>query len=138
MIVIPAELLSEGGAPSPKLLSAILQNSTYEFDLTDPATGRPIQKIFEYPCYGTPEGDGYITYTYAGKNGSDFYFFADHMTPSYWVGSSILCIHSDGTQQDLGIMTAQKFIRPLHQNEALRWFMMPNDDFPRTYTFYNL
>ena len=118
--------------------SAILQNSTYEFDLTDPATGRPIQKIFEYPCDGTPEGDGYITYTYAGKNGSDFYFIADHMTPSYWTGSSVLCIHSDGTQEDLGIMTAQKFIRPMHQNEALRWFMVPNDDTPRTYTFYDL
>lgn len=139
--IVTSRIISDYPIPLPsdaEMLSAILQNSTYEFDLTDPATGRPIQKIFEYPCYGTPEGDGYITYTYAGKNGSDFYFFADHMTPSYWVGSSILCIHSDGTQEDLGIMTAQKFIRPMHQNEALRWFMIPNDDFPRTYTFYDL
>ena len=139
--IVTSRIISDYPIPLPsdtEMLSAILQNSTYEFDLTDPATGRPIQKIFEYPCYGTPEGDGYITYTYAGKNGSDFYFIADHMTPSYWTGSSVLCIHSDGTQEDLGIMTAQKFIRPMHQNEALRWFMVPNDDFPRTYTIYDL
>lgn len=139
--IVTSRIVSDYPIPLPsdsEMLSAILQNSTYEFDLTDPATGRPIQKIFEYPCDGTPEGDGYITYTYAGKNGSDFYFIADHMTPSYWTGSSVLCIHSDGTQEDLGIMTAQKFIRPMHQNEALRWFMVPNDDTPRTYTFYDL
>ena len=139
--IVTSRIVSDYPIPLPsdsEMLSAILQNSTYEFDLTDPATGRPIQKIFEYPCDGTPEGDGYITYTYAGKNGSDFYFIAYHMTPSYWTGSSVLCIHSDGTQEDLGIMTAQKFIRPMHQNEALRWFMVPNDDTPRTYTFYDL
>ena len=139
--IVTSRIVSDYPIPLPsdsEMLSAILQNSTYEFDLTDPATGRPIQKIFEYPCDGTPEGDGYITYTYAGKNGSDFYFIADHMTPSYWTGSSVLCIHSDGTQEDLGIMTAQKFIRSMHQNEALRWFMVPNDDTPRTYTFYDL
>ena len=139
--IVTSRIISDYPLPLPgdsEMRSAILQNSTYEFDLTDPATGRPIQKIFEYPCYGTPEGDGYITYTYAGKNGSDFYFIADHMTPSYWIGSSVLCIHSDGTQEDLGIMTAQKFIRPMHQNEELRWFMIPNDDFPRTYTIYDL
>lgn len=139
--IVTSRIVSDYPIPLPsdaEMLSAIMQNSTYEFDLTDPATGRPIKKIFEYPCDGAPEGDGYITYTYAGKNGSDFYFIADHMTPSYWVGSSVLCIHSDGTQEDLGIMTAQKFIRPMHQNEALRWFMIPNDDFPRTYTFYDL
>ena len=139
--IVTSRIVSDYPIPLPsdsEMLSAILQNSTYEFDLTDPATGRPIQKIFEYPCDGTPEGDGYITYTYAGKNGSDFYFIADHMTPSYWTGSSVLCIHSDGTQEDLGIMTAQKFIRPMHQNEALRWVMVPNDDTPRTYTFYDL
>ena len=139
--IVTSRIVSDYPIPLPsdsEMLSAILQNSTYEFDLTDPATGRPIQKIFEYPCDGTPEGDGYITYTYAGKNGSDFYFIAYHMTPSYWTGSSVLCIHSDGTQEDLGIMTAQKFIRPMHQNEALRWFMVPNDDIPRTYTFYDL
>ena len=139
--IVTSRIVSDYPIPLPsdsEMLSAILQNSTYEFDLTDPATGRPIQKIFEYPCDGTPEGDGYITYTYAGKNGSDFYFIADHMTPSYWTGSSVLCIHSNGTQEDLGIMTAQKFIRSMHQNEALRWFMVPNDDTPRTYTFYDL
>ena len=104
--IVTSRIVSDYPIPLPsdaEMLSAILQNSTYEFDLTDPATGRPIQKIFEYPCDGTPEGDGYITYTYAGKNGSDFYFIADHMTPSYWTGSSVLCIHSDGTQEDLGI-----------------------------------
>ena len=139
--IVTSRIVSDYPIPLPsdsEMLSAIMQNSTYEFDLTDPATGRPIKKIFEYPCDGAPEGDGYITYTYAGKNGSDFYFIADHMTPSYWTGSSVLCIHSDGTQEDLGIMTAQKFIRPMHQNEALRWFMVPNDDTPRTYTFYDL
>lgn len=107
--IVTSRIVSDYPIPLPsdsEMLSAILQNSTYEFDLTDPATGRPIQKIFEYPCDGTPEGDGYITYTYAGKNGSDFYFIAYHMTPSYWTGSSVLCIHSDGTQEDLGIMTA--------------------------------
>ena len=139
--IVTSRIVSDYPIPLPsdsEMLSAIMQNSTYEFDLTDPATGRPIKKIFEYPCDGAPEGDGYITYTYAGKNGSDFYFIADHMTSSYWTGSSVLCIHSDGTQEDLGIMTAQKFIRPMHQNEALRWFMVPNDDTPRTYTFYDL
>ena len=139
--IVTSRIISDYPLPLPsdsEMRSAILQNSTYEFDLTDPATGRPIQKIFEYPCDGTPERNGCITYRYAGKNGSDFYFIADHMTPSYWASSSVLCVHSDGTQEDLGIMTAQTFIRPMHQNEALRWFMVPNDADSHTYTVYNL
>lgn len=139
--IVTSRIISDYPLPLPsdsEMRSAIIQNSTFEFDLTDPATGQPIQKIFEYPCDGAPEGDGDITYRYAGKNGSDFYFFADYMTPSYWASSSVLCVHSDGTQEDLGIMATQTLVRAMHQNEELRWFMVPNDNTPRTYTIYDL
>lgn len=145
--IVTSRVISDYPLPLPsdsEMRSAILQNSTYEFDLTDPATGRPIQKIFAYPCDGTPEGDGTIHYSYMGKNGGDYYFLATHLKPisgnAYGdtVSSSVLCVHSDGTQEDLGFMAAQKLIRPMHQNEALRWFMVPNDANTRTYTVYDL
>lgn len=137
--IVTSRIVSDYPIPLPsdsEMLSAILQNSTYEFDLTDPATGRPIQKIFEYPCDGTPEGDGYITYTYAGKNGSDFYFIADHMTPSYWTGSSVLCIHSDGTQEDLGLMIHVS-LRELRQNGEIQWLFAMSSN-PGIITVYDL
>lgn len=51
--IVTSRVISDYPLPLPsdsEMRSAILQNSTYEFDLTDPATGRPIQKIFAYPC----------------------------------------------------------------------------------------
>lgn len=145
--IVTSRIISDYPLPLPgdsEMRSAIMQNASYEFDLTDPATGRPIQKIFAYPCSGVSEGDGTIHYSYMGKNGGDYYFLATHLKPisgnAYGdtVGSSVLRVHSDGTQEDLGFMAAQKLIRPMHQNEELRWFMVPNDANTRTYTVYDL
>ena len=133
----PIPLLSDS-----EMRDAIMQNSTYEFDLTDAATGQPIQKIFEYPCDGTPEGDGHISYCYAGRNGSDYYFLAEHARPvagntSTEIGTSVLRVRSDGTQEDLGIMTSQAPIRPLFRGEEIGWFVVPHDD-SVTDTIYDL
>ena len=145
--IVTSRIISDYPLPLPgdsEMRSAIMQNAAYEFDLTDPATGRPIQKIFAYPCSGVPEGDGTIHYSYMGKNGGDYYFLATHLKPisgnAYGdtVGSSVLRVRSDGMQEDLGFMAAQKLIRPMHQNEELRWFMVPNDANTRTYTVYDL
>lgn len=145
--IVTSRIVSDYPIPLPsdsEMRSAIMQNSTLEFDLTDAATGQPIQKIFESSFNGTREGDETIQYSYMGKNGSDYYFLATHLKPisgnpyGDTVGSSVLCVHSDGTQEDLGFMAAQKLIRPMHQNEELRWFMVPNDANTRTYTVYDL
>ena len=145
--IVTSRIISDYPLPLPgdsEMRSAIMQNAAYEFDLTDAATGQPIQKIFSYPCSGVPEGDGTIHYSYMGKNGGDYYFLATHLKPisgnAYGdtVGSSVLRVRSDGMQEDLGFMAAQKLIRPMHQNEELRWFMVPNDANTRTYTVYDL
>ena len=70
------------------------------------------------------------TYTYAwAKPEDDFYFTADHMTPVVLrtgIKMSVLRVRSDGTQEDLGHYDGAKVYSPeLHQNEALRWFMVP-------------
>ena len=145
--IVTSRIISDYPLPLPgdsEMRSAIMQNAAYEFDLTDAATGQPIQKIFSYPCSGVPEGGGTIHYSYMGKNGGDYYFLATHLKPisgnAYGdtVSSSVLRVRSDGTQEDLGFMAAQKLIRPMHQNEELRWFMVPNDANTRTYTVYDL
>ncbi|WP_455501663.1 hypothetical protein [Gemmiger sp.] len=143
--IVTSRIISDHPIPLPsdsEMLDAILQNSTYEFDLTDAATGQPIQKIFEYPCDGVPEGDGHISYCYTGRNGSDYYFLAEHAKPvagytSTEIGTSVLRVGSDGTQEDLGIMTSQAPIRPLYKGEEIGWFVVPHDD-SVTDTIYDL
>lgn len=57
--IVTSRIVSDYPIPLPsdsEMLSAILQNSTYEFDLTDPATGRPIQKILSIPATAHPRG----------------------------------------------------------------------------------
>ena len=139
---VTARLISDQPVPftsDPEISDALLQNSMLEYDLTDATTGKPTTKIAEFPYKGADDGSGYVYYTYLGKSRDDFYFTGEHSRSSEeGIKMSVLRVGSDGTQEDLGIMTAQKFIRPMHQNEALRWFMVPNDDTPRTYTFYDL
>ena len=111
--IVTSRIVSDYPIPLPsdsEMRSAIMQNSTLEFDLTDAATGQPIQKIFESSFNGTREGDETIQYSYMGKNGSDYYFLATHLKPisgnpyGDTVGSSVLCVHSDGTQENLDFM----------------------------------
>ena len=143
--IVTSRIISDHPMPLPsdsEMRDAIMQNATYEFDLTDAATGQPIQKIFEYPCGGAPEGDGSISYCYAGRSGSDYYFLAEHTRPvsgntSTEIGTSVLRVGSDGTQQDLGIMTSQAPIRPLYRGEEIGWFVVAHDD-SVTDTIYDL
>lgn len=143
--IVTSRIISDHPMPLPsdsEMRDAIMQNATYEFDLTDAATGQPIQKIFEYPCGGAPEGDGSISYCYAGRSGSDYYFLAEHTRPisgntSTEIGTSVLRVGSDGTQEDLGIMTSQAPIRPLFRGEEIGWFVVPHDD-SVTDTIYDL
>ncbi|WP_455501664.1 hypothetical protein [Gemmiger sp.] len=145
--IVTSRIISDYPLPLPgdsEMRSAIMQNSVYQFDLTDVATGQPIQKIFSYPCNGMPEDDGTIQYSYMGKNGSDYYFLAKHLKPisgnAYGdtVGSSVLCVHSDGTQEDLGFTVTEQPLRAIHQNEEIRWFIAPTSYDADTYTVYDL
>lgn len=145
--IVTSRIVSDYPIPLPsdsEMLSAIMQNSTLEFDLTDAATGQPIQKIFESSFNGTREGDETIQYSYMGKNGSDYYFLATHLKPisgnpyGDTVGSSVLCVHSDGTQENLDFMVTQQPLREMHQNEEIRWFIAPTSYDADTYIVYDL
>ena len=140
--IVTERLISDSPVPfpdDPEISDAFLQNATIEFDLTDAATGKPVQKLWEVPCNGVPEGDGSIRYTYYGKSGSNFYFLGEHAQPSgndtATISMSVLCVGSDGTQQDLGILNSP--LRPICQGEEVRWFVAPNDD-NATFTIYDL
>ena len=145
--IVTSRIVSDYPIPLPsdsEMRSAIMQNSTLEFDLTDAATGQPIQKIFESSFNGTREGDETIQYSYMGKNGSDYYFLATHLKPisgnpyGDTVGSSVLCVHSDGTQENLDFMVTQPPLREMHQNEEIRWFIAPTSYDADTYIVYDL
>lgn len=145
--IVTSRIVSDYPIPLPsdsEMRSAIMQNSTLEFDLTDAATGQPIQKIFESSFNGTREGDETIQYSYMGKNGSDYYFLATHLKPisgnpyGDTVGSSVLCVHSDGTQENLDFMVTQQPLREMHQNEEIRWFIAPTSYDADTYIVYDL
>ena len=57
--IVTSRIVSDYPIPLPsdsEMLSAILQNSTYEFDLTDPATGRLSKRFLSIPATAHPRG----------------------------------------------------------------------------------
>ena len=89
-----------------EMSQALLQNTTLEYTLADPATGAVRQTCFTLP-YDIPQPGSLTIYTYLGKCGSDFYFRADQCDDEYaLVSQSVLRIGTDGTRTDLGITNA--------------------------------
>ncbi len=82
---------------------ALLQNTTLEYTLADPATGAVRQTCFTLP-YDIPQPGNLTIYTYLGKCGSDFYFRADQCDDEYaLVSQSVLRIGTDGTGPTLAL-----------------------------------
>lgn len=110
----------------PEMSEAFLQNSEREYDITDAATGKPVKKLLSYPWYGQPDGDGLLNYSCIGTSGEDIYFCVEHLLPfedSYRLdGLSLLCIHSDGTQTDLGMLPGN-LCEAIPQGDDLRWIV---------------
>ena len=140
--IITSRIVSDYPVPLPsdsEMADAILQNSVREFDLTDIATGQVIREIAAFRYTGEPDSDGSTRYSYLGRSGSDFYFLGEHaMTdphnPEY--RRSVLCVHSDGTQEDLGFTNLDP-VNALCQKDEVRWFAAFNKD-GLTYTIYDL
>jgi hypothetical protein len=93
-----------------EMSQALLQNTTLEYTLADPATGAVRQTCFTLP-YDIPQPGSLTIYTYLGKCGSDFYFRADQCDDEYaFVSQSVLRIGTDGTRTDLGITKTPDYL----------------------------
>ena len=104
-----------------EMSDALLQNSSWEYDLNDLSTGKPVQKLLTFALNGAPEDGGRVFYSYLGRCGEDLYFTAEHTADdTKAVTMSALCIHSDGTQEELGIAENCP-LWALCQNRELRW-----------------
>ena len=138
--ILVNRIVSDYPLPLPEdveMASAILQNAQYEFDLIDAASGNITQKILTCSYYGETDESGTHTYYYLGKNGTDIYFWSENTDAAteqrYFTA---LCIHSDGTQEDLGLTTDSAF-DALYQGDDVKWLMVYNFDLT-CFTIYDL
>ena len=113
-----------------EMSQALLQNTTLEYTLADPATGAVRQTCFTLP-YDIPQPGNLTVYTYLGKCGSDFYFRADQCDDEYaLVSQSVLRIGTDGTRTDLGITKTPDYIdySAVLQGDEVRWLLTRGTD----------
>ncbi len=113
-----------------EMSQALLQNTTLEYTLADPATGAVRQTCFTLP-YDIPQPGNLTVYTYLGKCGSDFYFRADQCDDEYaLVSQSVLRIGTDGTQTDLGITKTPDYLDycAVLQGDEVRWLLTRGTD----------
>ena len=113
-----------------EMSQALLQNTTLEYTLADPATGAVRQTCFTLP-YDIPQPGSLTIYTYLGKCGSDFYFRADQCDDEYaFVSQSVLRIGTDGTRTDLGITKTPDYIdySAVLQGDEVRWLLTRGTD----------
>lgn len=138
--LLTCRILSDSPIPFPddsEISDAFLQNSACEFDLTDAATGQPVQTLLSYPWYGEDDGTATTYYYYLGHNGSDIYFSGYHTLHANDQHSvSVRCVHSDGTQDTLDIAKDWN-CAALDLDGELHWFMTYNSDMT-VFTFYDL
>ena len=73
-----------------EMSQALLQNTTLEYTLADPATGAVRQTCFTLP-YDIPQPGSLTIYTYLGKCGSDFYSAQTSATMSTLLFPSPCC-----------------------------------------------
>lgn len=108
-----------------EMSQALLQNTTLEYTLADPATGAVRQTLFSCPY------DGTTRYTYLGQCGGDLYFRADQCDDEYsLVSQSVLRVDADGTQTDLGLTKTPDYIdySAVLQGNELRWLWTRGPD----------
>ena len=113
-----------------EMSQALLQNTTLEYTLADPATGAVRQTCFTLP-YDIPQPGSLTIYTYLGKCGSDFYFRADQCDDEYaFVSQSVLRIGTDGTRTDLGITKTPDYLdySAVLQGDEVRWLLTRGTD----------
>lgn len=113
-----------------EMSQALLQNTTLEYTLADPATGAVRQTCFTLP-YDIPQPGNLTVYTYLGKCGSDFYFRADQCDDEYaLVSQSVLRIGTDGTRTDLGITKTPDYLDycAVLQGDEVRWLLTRGTD----------
>ena len=113
-----------------EMSQALLQNTTLEYTLADPATGAVRQTCFTLP-YDIPQPGSLTIYTYLGKCGSDFYFRADQCDDEYaLVSQSVLRIGTDGTRTDLGITKTPDYLdySAVLQGDEVRWLLTRGTD----------
>ena len=113
-----------------EMSQALLQNTTLEYTLADPATGAVRQTCFTLP-YDIPQPGSLTIYTYLGKCGSDFYFRADQCDDEYaLVSQSVLRIGTDGTRTDLGITKTPDYLDycAVLQGDEVRWLLTRGTD----------
>lgn len=138
--LLTCRIVSDSPVPFPEdseMSDAFLQNSLCEFDLTDTVTGKPVQKLLSYPWYGEDDGTMRTSYYYLGHSGSDLYFSGYHTQYANEQHSeSVLCIHSDGTQDALDIAEDWN-CSALDLDGELRWLMTYNSDMT-AFTLYDL
>lgn len=108
-----------------EMSQALLQNTTLEYTLADPATGAVRQTLFSCPY------DDTMRYTYLGQCGSDLYFRADQCDDEYaMVSQSVLRVGADGTRTDLGLTKTPDYIDycAILQGNELRWLWTRGPD----------
>lgn len=108
-----------------EMSQALLQNTTLEYTLADPATGAVRQTLFSCPY------DGTTRYTYLGQCGGDLYFLAFQCDDEYsLVSQSVLRVGADGTQTDLGLTKTPDYIdySAVLQGNELRWLWTRGTD----------
>ena len=138
--VLIDRIVSDYPLPLPddvEMSNAILQNAQYEYDLMDAASGKIMQKILSLPYYGEKGKEIIQNYYYLGKSGTDTYFWGENTnTTTEQRYFTTLCIHSDGTQEDLGL-TVDNVFDVLYRGSDIQWLMVYNYNFTR-FTIYDL
>lgn len=108
-----------------EMSQALLQNTTLEYTLADPATGAVRQTLFSCPY------DGTTRYTYLGQCGGDLYFLAFQCDDEYSpVSQSVLRVGADGTQTDLDLTKTPDYIdySAVLQGNEVRWLWTRGTD----------
>ena len=122
--VLITRILSDSPIPFPddeEQQLALLQNSSREFDLTDLATGQPVQELFTASCYDLSVQGTEPYYGYLGKSGVVPYFYVHTRNGGdrdYFETVSVL--DADGTLRDLGV-TPCYYCGPVYRGDDLAW-----------------
>lgn len=130
--VLTSRILTDYPLPFPEVeeqANAIIQNTSREYDLTDIATGQPVQTLATVSCDDLLVHGSEPAYSYMGRHGSDIYFYTQTGDETGFSSTqTVSVLRSDGTISDLGIAPTLYSYVPIYKGDEIAWIYGDNGD----------